>query len=28
VKEAGRFSLKGKDYVVEEGDIVHIRASA
>ncbi|MCX5789753.1 MAG: DUF933 domain-containing protein [Elusimicrobia bacterium] len=27
VKEAGRFSLKGKDYVVEEGDVLNIRAA-
>ena len=25
VKEAGKFSLKGKDYIVEDGDIVNIR---
>ena len=25
VKEAGKFYIKGKDYIVEDGDIVHIR---
>jgi len=25
VKEAGKFYLKGKDYIVEDGDIVEIR---
>lgn len=25
VKEAGKFSLKGKDYIVEDGDILHFR---
>ena len=25
VKEAGKFYLKGKDYIVEDGDIVNIR---
>lgn len=25
VKEAGRFRLEGKDYVIEEGDIIHVR---
>ena len=28
VKEAGRFELKGKTYIVEDGDILHIRANA
>jgi hypothetical protein len=27
VKEAGRFLLKGKDYIVEEGDILNFRAA-
>jgi GTP-binding protein YchF len=27
VKEAGRFSLKGKDYIVEDGDILSFRAA-
>ncbi|MFA5141028.1 MAG: DUF933 domain-containing protein [Elusimicrobiota bacterium] len=27
VQEAGRFSLKGKDYVVEDGDVLSIRSS-
>ena len=27
LKETARFHLKGKDYVVEDGDIVHIRHS-
>ena len=25
VKEAGKFYLKGKDYIVDDGDIVNIR---
>jgi len=25
VKQAGKFSLQGKDYIVRDGDIVHIR---
>jgi len=28
VKEAGRFSLKGKDYIVEDGDILSFRAAS
>lgn len=28
LKEAGKLQLKGKDYVVEDGDIVHIRHSS
>lgn len=27
VKEAGKFSLKGKDYLVQDGDILHFRFS-
>jgi len=27
LKETARFHLKGKDYIVEDGDIVHIRHS-
>ncbi|PJB38806.1 MAG: redox-regulated ATPase YchF [Deltaproteobacteria bacterium CG_4_9_14_3_um_filter_63_12] len=27
VKEAGKFSLKGKEYITQDGDILHIRAS-
>ena len=27
LKEAGKIYLKGKDYIVEEGDIVHVRFS-
>ena len=25
VKEAGKFNLKGKDYIVEDGDVINIR---
>ena len=25
VKEAGRFQVEGKDYVVSDGDIMHVR---
>ncbi|MEA4821139.1 MAG: DUF933 domain-containing protein, partial [Erysipelotrichales bacterium] len=25
VKEHGRFRLEGKDYIVQDGDIVHFR---
>ena len=28
VKEAGKFSLKGKDYIVEDGDILSFRAAS
>ena len=28
VKEAGKFELKGKTYITEDGDILHIRANA
>lgn len=28
VKDAGKFELKGRDYIVEDGDILHIRANA
>jgi len=28
VREAGRFQLKGKDYIVEEGDLLSFRAAA
>jgi ribosome-binding ATPase YchF (GTP1/OBG family) len=27
LKETGKLLLKGKDYLVEDGDIVHIRRS-
>lgn len=27
LSETGKFLLKGKDYVVEDGDIMHIRHS-
>lgn len=27
LKETGRLLVKGKDYIVEDGDIVHIRHS-
>ena len=27
VKEAGKFSLKGKDYIVEDGDVLSFRAA-
>jgi ribosome-binding ATPase YchF (GTP1/OBG family) len=28
LKETAKLHLKGKDYVVEDGDIVHVRHSA